>query len=87
MAPNPFETPFESSFNTFTQFTKNCPRNILPVHVFNLSCNCFKFKPIFIFVSFDNVSMWIKFKIEGCCGRDHIVVGFIITYTISSYHH
>ena len=26
-------------------------------------------------------------KIEGCCGHDHIVVGYITTYAIGSYHY
>jgi len=24
---------------------------------------------------------------RGCCGRDHMVVGFTTTYAISAYHH
>ena len=25
--------------------------------------------------------------LRGCCGRDHMVVGFTTTYAISTYHH
>ena len=55
------------------------------VYIVDLCCGTC----IHIFISnsstvlFTLLSMWIC----GCCGRDHMVVGFTTTSAISAYHH
>jgi hypothetical protein len=41
----------------------------------------------FFYIDAVYIVMNVKLSMGGHCGHDRIVVGFIVTYAISAYHH
>ena len=47
----------------------------------------FNTKLFFFYIDAVYIVMNVKLSMGGHCGHDRMVVGFIVTYAISAYHH